>query len=1227
MAESILRGAQVACYESLSEWLDQPGPAVAVLEGFPGTGKSLLARRLLQLADRSRPAVMVALKPEDSLDELMLSLDEELLAKKVRVLDDALLAGRLSVASLAELLAEKVLVILDEFHWAMEGTRPKKPFFHLFEKLVHRVLPGRLLLLSHHRLERAEWSRSLTLLELKPWSQTEGAAFLRETLQSQGRGDQVPVARDEELALVFGNNPRALCILVESLAEDRLEELVSVLPEAWRMEDRQLDRALLEKLERELVKRILERLDEDRMRLLCLIAVHRNPIKQEALSKLPSTADWRELRRELTRRYLVEAVADHYQAHPLVREVLVLGQDDARRLYPAHSLAADYHARHFQAKQIVKSPGSLGQHYVEACYHLVRCGRAEQVAEISTHFDQYLRTLIKAVSPVPKEPAELDQRIQFLSALLLNGGPLLWEYHLARCLDKRKRPGDDALALIHIRKACGPQAPADAWVLRIRLEGRLEGWEQALAATRQGMLRVQPSQGLYALYLACGEILAGQGQAEAAVELLREGLERIPPSQNLFALYQASAEILAGQNQADLAVALLREGIECIPPSQCLYALYQACSEIQAVEGQREAAVALLLKGIECIPPNQNQYSLYLRCSRLLTYAEKWQEAVHLLETGIAQIPASCGRHHLIYSAFLTLLGAGNRLWIQKLLSMKDLGPTESDFGRLCLLVHDEQWQQLVHEAAKARARRNQLYFFQFEAFGWLCLQNPEQARAVLAQCNDALPGLSLNWLRALIEIKAGDSAAALRLLHEAGLVGSGGQVDLAFLLRLWDERVTFAGSSDPCFIFPLLPPVLTGLATTVRKMNTPSAALRNSPTIRISDLQSPLPFFCFLATEWASGKGGLSTYNRELCIALAKAGCTVTCIAPAVTESEREDAKALGVALVSPAPTPGLSDEARLMQLPTLPNQAKTWICGHDRITGPYSAAAALRGGWAGHILFIHTIPYEIEWFKSECGDITQKADERTELQKDLACQSALVVGVGPSLSNAIDHQLSGYPQRPPVLRLDPGLAELAPATNGSPLLSCLLLGRAEDETLKGLDIAARALGLLKKHEVTLTLRGTQPGQGDRLRDHLKALANNPRIQILPRPYTAEREPIAADLRRATLVLMPSRAEGFGLVGLEALSAGTPVLVSDQSGLGQVLQELGQEAAEWVVPVIDDLEPDAISWEREIDIILRNPSAAREKARRIHAQLAPTLSWQRAAQELLAKLKTLPKV
>ena len=44
--------------------------------------------------------------------------------------------------------------------------------------------------------------------------------------------------------------------------------------------------------------------------------------------------------------------------------------------------------------------------------------------------------------------------------------------------------------------------------------------------------------------------------------------------------------------------------------------------------------------------------------------------------------------------------------------------------------------------------------------------------------------------------------------------------------------------------------------------------------------------------------------------------------------------------------------------------------------------------------------------------------------------------------------------------------------------------------------------------------------------------------------------------------MIIPSRTEGFGLTALEALSAGIPFLVSQNSGFGEALQEIPRGSA-----------------------------------------------------------------
>jgi glycosyltransferase involved in cell wall biosynthesis len=108
--------------------------------------------------------------------------------------------------------------------------------------------------------------------------------------------------------------------------------------------------------------------------------------------------------------------------------------------------------------------------------------------------------------------------------------------------------------------------------------------------------------------------------------------------------------------------------------------------------------------------------------------------------------------------------------------------------------------------------------------------------------------------------------------------------------------------------------------------------------------------------------------------------------------------------------------------------------------------------------------------------------------------------------------------------------------------------------------------------------------------------------------PFLSPAE-LAVIYRRATLVLLPSEAEGFGLPVIEALASGTPVLASDLP----VLREVGGDAADYA-PVAD---LDAwVARVRELLIEYRH-TPAHWDARRNQCKLQGLkFSWERTAQQ-----------
>jgi glycosyltransferase involved in cell wall biosynthesis len=125
------------------------------------------------------------------------------------------------------------------------------------------------------------------------------------------------------------------------------------------------------------------------------------------------------------------------------------------------------------------------------------------------------------------------------------------------------------------------------------------------------------------------------------------------------------------------------------------------------------------------------------------------------------------------------------------------------------------------------------------------------------------------------------------------------------------------------------------------------------------------------------------------------------------------------------------------------------------------------------------------------------------------------------------------------------------------------------------------------------------------------RALASRLNVadSILELPYL-ERPALAALYRRASLVLLPSEREGFGLPVIEAMACGTPVVASDIPAL----REVGGAAATYCPP---GRAPD---WIEKIAELLNERSAAPAgwmKRREASLAQAARFDWWTYAREM----------
>lgn len=161
-------------------------------------------------------------------------------------------------------------------------------------------------------------------------------------------------------------------------------------------------------------------------------------------------------------------------------------------------------------------------------------------------------------------------------------------------------------------------------------------------------------------------------------------------------------------------------------------------------------------------------------------------------------------------------------------------------------------------------------------------------------------------------------------------------------------------------------------------------------------------------------------------------------------------------------------------------------------------------------------------------------------------------------------------------------------------------LLTVATLEPRKGLDVALHAL-LELPAELPLLVVG-QPGWGgvDPAAEALRLGLAPERVLLLGRLADAD---LAVLLARASAVLVPSRAEGFGLPVVEALAHGTPVVISD----APALVEVAGGSAE--VSAVGDPAALAAATRRAMDPATAGARAAQGRAR------AQQHSWEVAAR------------
>jgi glycosyltransferase involved in cell wall biosynthesis/GT2 family glycosyltransferase len=213
------------------------------------------------------------------------------------------------------------------------------------------------------------------------------------------------------------------------------------------------------------------------------------------------------------------------------------------------------------------------------------------------------------------------------------------------------------------------------------------------------------------------------------------------------------------------------------------------------------------------------------------------------------------------------------------------------------------------------------------------------------------------------------------------------------------------------------------------------------------------------------------------------------------------------------------------------------------------YAMAKPFKPEWTARPLFEHFVVDRVI------------AAERSVLQRApnlLANSKAIITAVDSTYGLDIGDRCLKVPHGTPdplTTRADRAAAREREMMKGD-CLRVLFVGRFEPR--KGFDIAARVASTLTKRRdgPRMWFLGDTVTDATRTQLRMTNIASPDELPAVRMMGEVERSALDDAYVDCDLVLTPSRFESFGLVGIEAMAAGRPVLVLDGSGLAEVVED-----------------------------------------------------------------------
>lgn len=397
----------------------------------------------------------------------------------------------------------------------------------------------------------------------------------------------------------------------------------------------------------------------------------------------------------------------------------------------------------------------------------------------------------------------------------------------------------------------------------------------------------------------------------------------------------------------------------------------------------------------------------------------------------------------------------------------------------------------------------------------------------------------------------------------------------------------------------------------------------------------------CPLATLGGKDTGGMNVYVRDLSRELGRRGLALDVFTRSQDQHQPHVKEDLGygnrVIHIPAGPEVPLAKDILYTHVPEFVggvrefarSQGLTYDLVHSHYWLSGVAARSLRAAWGTpFVQMFHTLGIMKNRVAQNPGE--REGDLRIRVETELLHDADRVIAATPAelaqlqwLYRADIRRVTVIPPGVDLTHFYPRPAAEARARLGLDPDAHLILFVGRIEPLKGIETLfqavarLRAEGLCDVRRTIVALVGGNPNASTATGDYNAELARLQRLreqldlsELVTFIGAQDQDALPDYYAAAEMVIMPSHYESFGMVALEAMACGTPVIASEVGGLAYLVRD-GETGFH-----VPDRDPEILA--DRICRLLSNPGRRRQFGEQA-ARHAQAYSWQLIAERIIA--------